>query len=605
VTDHADATDAGKPSTDACERGVGGLLAAKASAHRPNDKGNHFVRSWLPILTWLPEYQRSWLRGDLIAGATIWAVLIPLALAYSALAGVNPVVGLYSIPLALLGYAIFGGSRLLVVGPDAAVAVLSGGIVTAVAVGGSEHLALTVTLALIAGVLYTLFFCLKMGWIADLIPEPVLKGFVEGIVWLTILKQFSALLGLELQGSSQGFFRSLIELMTALPQTEFATAILGFTSVLALILIRKLAPRLPGPIVVLVGSIILVGLLGLDKSGVAVLGEIRGDLPGLGLPTGVNFDQVIALVAGALAIVVLGYTKSLAALQHATEQSHESIDPDRELLAIGVSNIGAGLGGGYAVAGSLTATTVSVDSGGKTQIANLFAGVLCVLTIFFLLPLLANLALCSLAAIIVVALAGLSDIRYFRDLWSVRRYEFMVGVAALLGVLVFGVIPGVMIGVVLSLFKLAHGIHTPVTTVVGRTPSGVFVDIDEHPEAQEIPGMLIWRQYGPLVFLNSRVLSNELRSVAQGRKDLRVIVFDATTSAGIDTSAANALLAARNDLSAKGIDLWVVNPRQKGWKLISAILETANAAIPPVLESLGDAVARFEKVDTTKTGKDG
>jgi len=558
----------------------------------------------MPILTWLPKYRRSWIRGDLIAGATICAVLIPLALAYAVIIGVDPVVGLYTLPLALLGYAVFGGSRLFVVGPDAAVAVLSGGIIASLAVGGSEILALAIALALIVGVLYVLLFLLKMGWIADLIPDPVLKGFVEGIVWVTILKQFRELLGLELEGPSQGFFGSLIELMKALPEAQVATTLVGAVSVLALVLIRRFVPRLPGPIIVLVGSIILVGLIGLDEAGVAVLGEIKGGLPGLGLPTGVSLSQIIYLIFGALAIVVVGYTKSLPALKRAAEESGEPIDPDRELLAIGVSNIGAGLGGGYAVAGSLTATTVSVDSGSKTQIANLFAGVLCVLTIMFLLPLLADLALSSLAAIIAVALAGLSDLGYFRRLWAVSRYEFMVGVAAFVGVLAFDVMPGVMIGVVLALFKLAHKIHTPITAVVARTPSGAFIDIDEHPEAQEIPGMLIWRQYGPLVFLNARVLSNELRSVALGHHDIRVVVLDATASAGIDSTAANALIAARDDLGAEGIDLWVVNPRQTGWNMVVAILEASNAVIPPVFESLADAVARFEQVSATGGGSD-
>ena len=562
------------------------------------------MRSWMPILRWLPEYQRSWLRGDLIAGATIWSVLIPLALAYAVIVGVDPVVGLYTVPLALLGYAVFGGSRLLAVGPDAAVAVLSAGIVASVSVGGREYLALTLALALIVGVLYVLFFFLKMGWIADLIPDPVLKGFTEGVVWLTILKQLGVLLGLELEEPSQGFFRSSIGLVKALPEAQVATTLMGVISVLALVLLRRFVPRLPGPVIVLVGSIILVGLLGLDKVGIAVLGEIKGGMPGLGLPTGITFGQIIALISGALAIVVLGYTKSLSALKRAAEQSGEPIDPDRELLAIGVSNIGAGLGGGYAVAGSLTATAVSVSAGGKTQIANLFAGVLCVLTIIFLLPLLADLALSSLAAIIVVALAGLSDLGYFRRLWEIRRSEFMVGAAAFLGVLVFDVMPGVMIGVVLALFKLAHNIHTPVTAVVARTPSGAFVDIDEHPEAREIPGMLIWRQYGPLVFLNGRVLSNELRSVALSRQNIRVVVFDATVSAGIDSSAASALIAAREDLVAEGVDLWVVNPRQTGWNMVVAMLEAANLAIPPVFESLANAVAGFEQVSAVTGGSD-
>lgn len=561
------------------------------------------MRNWMPIMEWLPAYQRSWLRGDLIAGATVWAVLVPLALAYAGIIGVYPVVGLYTVPLALLGYAIFGGSRLLVIGPDAAVAVLSAATVASV-VAGDDHLALITTLTLIVGVIYVLFFLLKMGWITDLIPDPVLKGFIEGVVWVTILKQLPELLGLNLEGALRGFFGTLIEVKMTLPETHGVTAIVGVSSVVALLLIRRFAPRLPGPLILLVGSIILVALLSLDEQGVAVLGETSGGMPRLRLPTGIDVGQVIALIPGALAIVVLGLTKSVPPLKRAAEQTGEHIDPDRELLAIGASNIGAGLGGGYAVAGSLMATTVSIDSGGKSQIANLFAGILCVLTILFLLPVFANLAFSSLAAIVVVALAGVSDLGYFRRLWSVSRYEFMIGVAAFVGVLAFDVMPGVIIGVVLALFKLAHYIHRPTTTVVGRTPSGAFVDIDEHADAQEIPGMLIWRQYASLVFLNARVLSNELRTLALGREGIRVVVLDATASSGIDTTAASAFIAARDDLAAEGIALWVVNVREAGWKTVVAALRARGAAIPPVFESLADAVARFEQFGAAEGGSD-
>ncbi len=561
------------------------------------------MRNWMPIIKWLPDYQRSWLRGDLIAGATVWAVLIPLALAYAGLVGVDPVVGLYTVPLALLGYALFGGSGLLVVGPDAAVAVLSGAAVAAVVVG-DEYLALTLALALIVGALFVLFSFLKLGWVADLIPDPVLKGFIEGVVWVTILKQLPALLGLELEGPSPGFFRTVIQVTEALPQAHGTTMLVNIASVAALLLIRRFAPRLPGPLIVLVGSIILIGLLGLDESGVAVLGEISGGFSGLGLPTGVAVGQLIALIPGALAIVVLGYTKSMGALKRAAEHSGQPIDPDRELLAIGASNIGAGVGGGYAVAGALTPTAVGIDSGGKTQIGNLFAGILCVLTILFLLPFFADLAFSSLAAIVVVALAGLSDLGYLRRLWTVRRYEFMMGVAAFVGVLAFDVMPGVMIGVVLALFKLAHHIHSPTTAVVGRTPSGAFVDVDEHEDAREIPGMLIWRQYAPLVFLNARVLSTKLRTLALGREGIRVVVLDATASSGIDSTAATAFIAARDDLAAAGIALWVVNVREAGWELVVAALGAAGGAIPPVFESLADAVARFEQFGAAEGGSD-
>jgi MFS superfamily sulfate permease-like transporter len=237
---------------------------------------------------------------------------------------------------------------------------------------------------------------------------------------------------------------------------------------------------------------------------------------------------------------------------------------------------------------------VRIDTGGSTQVGNLFAGLLGVLTILFLLPALAHVALATLAAIVIVALAGMSDLGYFRRLWSVRRWEFAVGVAALAGVLAFDILPGVMIGLALALFKLAHDIHSPAVAVVGRTPSGAFVDVDQHSGAAEVPGMLILRQYAPLVFLNARVLSNEMKRLALGREGLRVVVLDATASSGIDSTAAEAFRAAREELAGAGIELWVVNVREKGWKMVVAALDAAGATIPPTFESLAEAVSRFE-----------
>ena len=559
------------------------------------------MRNVMPIIEWLPAYQRSWLPGDLIAGATVWAVLVPLGLAYAGIAGVNPIVGLYTLPMALLAYAVFGGSRLLTIGPDAAVAVLSGSVVASYALG-DEVLAMTIAMALIVGVIYVLFFFLKLGWIADLLPDPVLKGFIEGVVWVTILKQLPALLGIELASTAKGFVPQVIAVAKALPQVHVPTAVAGVGSVIALLLIRRFAPRLPGPLIVLVVSIALIGLLGLDQAGVAVLGQVSGGLAGIGLPSGLDSRQIISLLPGALAIVVLGYTKSMGALKRAAEHSGEQIDPDRELLAIGVSNIGAGLGGGYAVAGSLTATAVGIDSGGKTQISNLFAGILSLLTILLLLPLFASLPYFCLAAIVVVAIAGLSDIGYFRNLWKIQRYEVAIGAMTFAGVLALDVSTGVMVGVVMALFTLAHQIHDPTTAVVGRTPSGGFVDIDDHPEAEEIPGMLIWHQYAPLVFLNARILSNKLRRIVSGRKDLRVVLIDATASSGIDTSAVSAFIAASNDLAAEGIALWVSNVRDDSWKLIVAAMTAAGDEIPRSFDSVTDAVEHFERYGTDATG---
>ncbi|MCU0258760.1 MAG: SulP family inorganic anion transporter [Solirubrobacteraceae bacterium] len=554
------------------------------------------MRTLAPIVEWLPAYRREWLGRDLVAGAAAWSVLVPLGLAYSRILGVDPLIGLYTLPLPLVAYAVFGGSRLFVVGPDAAVVVLAAAALTAAATG-DDRLALVLPLTLLVGLLYLAFFLLKLGWVADLLPDPVLKGFVEGAIWVTILKQVPALLGLPVDLSARGLADKLAALGRALPEAHAATALLGLCSIAALWLLRRYLRRLPGPLIVLAASIVLVRILDLAQTGVAVVGEAGAPSTGLGL-AGLHLDRIVDLAPGALAIVVLGYTKSLGALKraHDADPGAAPIDPDRELLALGAANVAAGLSGGYAVAGSYSATAVRIDAGGRTQVASLFAAVLGVLTVLFLLGPLADLPYAALAAIVVVAMAGLSDLGYLRRLWTVRRYEFAVCLAVFAGVLAFDIMPGVLIGLVLSFFKLADGIHDPVVAEVGRTPSGAFVDLDQQAGAAPVPGMLILRQYAPLVFLNARLLTNRMKTLAQAREGLRVVVIDATASSGIDSTAAAAFRVARDELAAAaGVELWVVNVRDEGWRLAAATLESAGAPLPPRFPSIREAVARFEQ----------
>jgi high affinity sulfate transporter 1 len=561
------------------------------------------LRGLAPIVTWLPAYQRAWLAGDVLAGAAAWAVLVPLGLAYAGILGVEPVVGLYTLPLPLVAYAVLGGSRLFVVGPDAAVVVLASATLTAAA-AGADRLSLVLPLTLLVGALYVTFFLLKFGWIADVIPDPVLKGFIEGVIWLTMLKQIPALLGLPVSLPSHGLLDKLAVIARAIPEAHGVTAMLALSSVAALWFLRRVVPRVPGPLVVLAVSIGLVWMLGLDRVGVAVVGAAGGVSPDFAQLTRLDPARIRDLAPGALAIVILGYTKNLGILKRAREAapSDGGLDPDRELLAVGAANVAAGLSGGYPVAGSLSATAVRFQSAGRTQVAGLVAALLGVLTILFLLDLFALLPFASLAAIVVVALTGMSDVGYLRRLWTVRRFEFGVSLAALSGVLMFDVLPGVVIGLVLALFKLAHGIHDPVVAEVGRTPSGAFVDRDQQDTAAQIPGMLILRCYAPLVFLNARILTGRMKALAQRREGLRVVAIDATASSGIDSTAADAFRVARDELAAAGVELWLVNVRAKGWALVEAALTATGAPLPPTFESLDEAVARFDSAGADRAG---
>ena len=547
---------------------------------------------WMPILEWLPDYRREWLRDDLVAGATVWAIMIPTALAYSGIVGVEPIVGLYTVPFALIAYAVFGKSRVLVVGPDAAISVLAGASIAAMAVGGNQ-LELAIALALAVALVFFVFFLLRLGWVADLIPDSVLKGMLEGIAWVTILKQMPYLLGIKVDGGIEAFFPKLITVAQTLPQAHGVTVAVGLSCLVAIIALHKIVPRLPGPLIVLIVSIVIVSVLGLGDRGVAVLGETSGGDISIGLPAGIGLGQFIDLVPAALAIVLIGYTQGVAALKRAAEKTGQGMDPDRELLAFSLSNLGAGLSGGYMVTGTMSKTEAALMSGARTQVGNLFTAVLTVLTIFFLLPFFATLADAALAALVIFIMLEVSDIPYFVNLWRVHRVECVLGVLAFIGVLLYGVLPGVLIGVVLSLVVLADHIRRPPTAVVGRTASGAFLDVDEHEEAEEIPGMLIWRQYAPLVFLNARNLSGQLLSLVRQRPGVRVVVIDATASSGVDTTAITAFAAAIEELHAAGTELWLVNVRDVAWKRIVAKLELQGIAVPPRLDSLDEAADRF------------
>ena len=550
------------------------------------------MKRFLPIFDWLGSYDRAWLQTDLVAGATVWAVLIPSALAYAGIVGVDPVVGLYTVPLALVGYALFGGSRLLVVGPDAALSVLSAATVAAVLIGG-EFLELTIALALVIGAIYLIMSALHMGWIADLIPDPVLKGFIEGLVWVTILDQLPKVIGVGLEHGDAGFFRKLVDLVEVLPDLQVETTILGLVCIVALFAIKRFAHRLPGPLIVLVLAIAAVAAFGLDDNGVAVVGETSGGFADFGLPTGLEARQWWGLVPGALAMVVLGFTQSVGAAKRAAEATGERTDPDQELRALGVANLGAGLSGGFVVGGALSKTAVAISAGGRTQVGNLFAAALGVLTILFLLPLFESLAFAALGAIVIVAMYGLSDFGYFRSLWRVRKLEFAIAVAAMLGVLTVGVLAGVMVGVLLSLVAIVEHVGKPPTAVLGRTPGGDFVDVNTDPRAEQIPGMLIWRQDAPLIFLNVRRLVSELETLTADRDDLELVVVDCSAMSDIDSTATLAFARLSRAFEGRQIDFWATHIRDRIWDRALAALDPNRERHVQRFATNADAVVAF------------
>lgn len=549
------------------------------------------------IREWLPAYQRSWFSTDVFAGISVWAVLAPTAMAYTSLVGVEPIVGLYCIPLGLLAYALFGSSRLMVVGPDATVAVLSGAVIVSFAASGVTSLGLAISLALVVGLLFFLCSLLRLGWISDLIPRPVLKGVVEGIVWMTILKELSHLFGIHMSGANTRFFPRLLELINSLGQIHYMTLIVGAGCLAALFLMARFLHKLPGAFIVLLAALGASTYFGLADKGVETIGKIEEG--GISMDLFREIDPLILfdMVPGGMAIVIVGFALTIAAAKGAAEKTGEAIDANKELLALGASNIGVGISGGFPIIGSLSKTGVAIEAGGKSQVGNLVAAALTIFTILFLAPYLGPLPNAALAAVVIMVMFEVSDIPFFLRIKRVNRRELIIGLMAIAGVFAYGALMGVMIGTALGLALLAEHISRPPTAVLGRSGSGEFLPKGGPEPVDEILGLMIWRQYAPLVFLNARRLASSIQAQLESRQDITVVLIDALATSGIDSTGLDEFVKLRARLTEQGIDLWVANVREPVWRRIATDAETMGRSAVPKFATLGEAISAFENID--------
>jgi len=507
----------------------------------------------LPVLNWLPAYRRASLLPDVLAGLAVWAVMVPEGMAYAGIVGVPPIVGLYTIVPPLISYALLGTSRLLVVGPDTATGLISALTVGAVAVQGTADFnALTSTLAILIGALFLLFGALRMGWVAAFIPTPVMRGFIEGLVCVTIIGQVPHLLGID--GTSGNFFTKLWFVLQHLPDTSFAPVLTSSLSLIAMLLLRHLAPRLPAALIVAVAATILVGLFDRGAAGVSVVGDLPSGLPHLALPK-LDLAVLQELAPGALAIVLVGYAEALGGANAAAMQAGGDIDPNQELIAHGPANILSGLFGGFLVVGSLSKTSVAMAAGARTQLANLVAAVFCFLTLVLLTPLFRGMPHPALAAIVIAAMLHLSNLGYLRDLLARDRSEFAIAAIVIAGELTLGVLHGIALGVAMSLLMLIYRTSHPQGAVLGQLPGEeAYRDVRLHPEARTFSGLLIWRPGGDLFCASIGRLDEELKAaLTASNPPAQNVLLDAESVNFIDISACDALLNSIKQLKSQGI----------------------------------------------------
>jgi high affinity sulfate transporter 1 len=511
------------------------------------------AKSHMPALGWLQTYRRDWLLPDILAGLALWAVMVPEGMAYSGIVGVPPIMGLYTIIPPLLAYALLGTSRLLVVGPDTATGLISAlGVGAVAAQGTAEFNTLTSTLAILIGVFFLLFGALRMGWVAAFIPSPVMRGFIEGLVCVTIIGQVPHLLGIS--GTSGNFFIKLWYLLNHIFEAGFAPVLTGLLSLALMLLLRRFASSVPAALMVLVAATIAVSLLGGEAHGVDVVGNLPSGLPRFTVP---KFDLAALqeLAPAALAIVLVGYAEALGAAKAAATRRGGDIDPNQELLAHGPANILSGLFGGFLAVGSLSKTSVAMAAGARSQVANIVAAILCLLTLILLTPLFRGMPHPALAAIVIAAMLHLSKPNYLRDLLARSRWEFAIATIVIAGELTLGVLQGIALGVVLALLLLVYRTSHPRGAVVGQLPgTEAYRDVQRHPDALTFPGLLIWRAGGDLFFASIGHFNDGLKAaLASSRTRVTHVLLDADSVNFIDISAADALLISIQEFQNQGI----------------------------------------------------
>jgi high affinity sulfate transporter 1 len=508
-----------------------------------------------PILSWIPAYRHEWLVSDVFAGLALWAVMVPEGMAYAGIVGVPPIIGLYTIVPALIAYALLGTSRQLVVGPDTATGLISALTVAAVAVQGTaEYNALTSTLAILIGFFFLLFGAMRMGWVAAFVSTPVMRGFIEGLVYVTIIGQVPHLIGIE--GVSGNFFTKVWNVLQHLSDALFAPVLTGLLSLTAMQLLRHFAPRVPAALIVMIVSTASIGLLGGEAAGVHVAGHVPSGLPHLVVP---SFDiaTLQALAPGALAIVLVGYAESLGAAKAAATESGGDIDPNQELVALGPANIVSGLFGGFLVVGSLSKTSVAIAADARSQFANLVAALFCLLTLIFLTPLFRNMTQPTLAAIVIAAMLHLTKPHYLRELFVRSRWSFMNAVIVIGAELTLGVMHGIALGVVLSLLELIYVTSHPQGAVLGQLPGAeAYRDVRSHPEARTFPGLLIWRVGGDLFFASVGQMEAGLKnSLAEIRPPIKHVLLDMSSVNFIDVSACDELITFIKQLQSRDVTI--------------------------------------------------
>ncbi|MBL8146051.1 MAG: SulP family inorganic anion transporter [Anaerolineae bacterium] len=518
----------------------------------------HGIGRWIPAIPALRTYQRAWLPRDLAAGLVLAAILVPVGMGYAEAAGLPAINGLYATIFPLLAYAIFGPSRILVLGPDSSLAAIIAATIVPLAAGNPDTLvALAGMLALLTGALCILAGLAHFGFITDLLSKPIRIGYLNGIALTVLVGQLPKILGFSSSGT--GLIQEAASLVQGVAQglTNPVTLAIGLACLAVILLFKRFLPKVPGVLVAVIGATVVVGALNLAVvAGVSVVGPLPQGLPSFEVPR-VSLDDMGMLLMGAVAITLVSFADTSVLSRTFALRGGYQVDQNQEIVALGAANVASGLFQGFSISSSSSRTPVAEQAGAKTQLTGVVGALTVAALLVFAPALLQNLPNAALGAVVIAACISLVDIQGVVRLYHLRRAEFVFSIVCFLGVALTGVIQGIGIAILLALFDFIWRAWRPYDAVLGRE-EGIagYVDVSRHPKAVQIPGLLLYRWTAPLFFANADLFYEQVReAIGSAPTPVKWIVISAEPVTDVDITAADTLSQLDDDLQRAGIEL--------------------------------------------------
>ncbi|MGB3075538.1 MAG: sulfate permease, partial [Chitinophagales bacterium] len=515
-------------------------------------------KRWVPGLQTLSSYKTSWLTSDLIAGLVLTTMLVPVGIAYAEASGVPGIYGLYATIIPLLAYALFGPSRIMVLGPDSSLAAIILAVALPMSAGDpSKAIIVASMMAIVSGLVCILAGVFRLGFITELLSKPIRYGYMNGIALTVLLSQIPKMLGFSIE--SNGPMRNIYSIGESIldGKTNITAFLIGFGT-LVLIMLLKPYKRIPGILIAVIGATIVVGLFGLDETaGVKVLGPLPQGLPSFNIPWGINWDELQSIIIGGITVAIVSFADTSVLSRIYASKTKTHVDPNQEMVGLGAANLAAGFFQGFPISSSSSRTPVAEASGAKTQLSSVVGAVAVALLLLVAPDLLKNLPNSALAAVVISAAIGLFEFDDLRRIYRIQRWEFWLSIVCFLGVAIFGAIPGILIAIVIAVIEFLWDGWRPHFAVLGRV-DGLrgYHDITRHPEARLIPGLLLFRWDAPLFFANATLFQAEiLQQVSDSPNSINRIIVAAEPVTSVDITSADMLTELKKTLDAMQIEL--------------------------------------------------